>query len=196
MHTRLAGIWRGGEAEGHPHVRAPRGHGRNPLYSLRRAPTLARRRPPKLAGMDAGPAGNDRGQWSGVRTARLAKRGDAARLAVMPVVLATAALCMSPSVHDGDTIRCGRERVRIANIDAPELADSPKCQDRRQSYAWCDFAAGEASRVALIRLLSRGRVMIERLGSDPYGRTLATVSVNGVDAGDYLIARGLAKPWR
>ncbi|EHJ57918.1 hypothetical protein NSU_pLA1024 (plasmid) [Novosphingobium pentaromativorans US6-1] len=54
----------------------------------------------------------------------------------MPILLAAAALCMSPSVHDGDTIRCGRERVRIANIDAPELPNSPKCQDRRRSYAW------------------------------------------------------------
>jgi hypothetical protein len=34
----------------------------NPLYSLGRASTLARRRPPKLAGMDAGPSGDDRGQ--------------------------------------------------------------------------------------------------------------------------------------
>ncbi len=114
----------------------------------------------------------------------------------MPIVLAAAARCMSPSVHDGDTIRCGRERVRIANLDAPELPDSPKCQDRRRSYAWCDFAAGEASRVALTRLLSRGRVTITRLGTDPYGWTLATVSVNGVDAGDYLVAQGLARPWR
>ena len=37
---------------------------------------------------------------------------------------------------------------------------------------------------------------ITRLGTDPYGRTLATVSVNGVDAGDYLVAQGLARPWR
>lgn len=59
-----------------------------------------------------------------------------------------------------------------------------------------DFAAGEASRLALTRLLSRGQVMITRLGTDPYGRTLATVTVNGVDAGDYLVARGLARPWR
>ena len=114
----------------------------------------------------------------------------------MSLVLAAAALCLSPSVHDGDTIRCGRERVRIANIDAPELPDSPKCQDRRRSYAWCDFAAGEASRVALVRFVSRGRVLITRHGTDPYGRTLATISVNGVDAGDYLITQGLAKPWR
>jgi hypothetical protein len=61
-------------------------------------------------------------------------------------------LCVSVTVHDGDTIRCGRERVRIANIDAPELPGSPKCQDRRRSYAWCDYRAGEASRVALVRL--------------------------------------------
>ena len=114
----------------------------------------------------------------------------------MPVVLAAAALCVSVTVHDGDTIRCGRERVRIANIDAPELPDSPKCQDRRRSYAWCDFTAGEASRAALVRFVSRGRVMITRLGTDAYGRTLATISVNGVDAGDYLITQGLAKPWR
>ena len=112
-----------------------------------------------------------------------------------PLILA-AAVCSVVSVHDGDTIRCGRERVRIANIDAPELPDSPKCHDRRVSYAWCDYRAGEASRAALARLLSRVRVMIERLGTDRYGRTLATVSVNGVDAGDYLISQGLARPWR
>lgn len=114
----------------------------------------------------------------------------------MPVLLAAAALCLSPSVPDGDTIRCGRERVRIANIDAPELPDSPKCHDRRSAYAWCDYRAGAASRDALAALLARGRVMIVRLGTDPYGRTLATVSVNGVDAGDYLVSRSLARPWR
>ncbi|WP_231735430.1 thermonuclease family protein [Novosphingobium sp. CCH12-A3] len=37
---------------------------------------------------------------------------------------------------------------------------------------------------------------ITRLGTAPYGRTLASVSVNGVDAGDYLVAQGLVRPWR
>ena len=114
----------------------------------------------------------------------------------MPVTLIALALCAAPSVHDGDTIRCGSERVRIANIDAPELPDSPKCHDRRVSYAWCDYRAGYAARDALAALLSRGRVSIERIGTDPYGRTLAMVNVNGVDADEYLIARGLARPWR
>jgi|GEM_PF-5924485 len=33
---------------GHPHVRALRGHGGNPLYSLGRASPLSHRRPPSL----------------------------------------------------------------------------------------------------------------------------------------------------
>ena len=111
-------------------------------------------------------------------------------------ILAAAALaCPSISVHDGDSIRCGAERIRIANIDAPEMPDSPKCKDARRSYAWCDFQLAQQSRDALRALLDRGEVRIVRLGVDPYGRTLATVTVNGIDAGEYLISRGLARRW-
>jgi len=52
---------RQGRGRGTPSPRPARAWG-DPLYSLGRASTLARRRPPKLAGMDAGPAGYDRGQ--------------------------------------------------------------------------------------------------------------------------------------
>lgn len=114
----------------------------------------------------------------------------------MSAVLVAAFICASPIVYDGDTIRCGSERVRIANIDAPELPDSPKCHDRRVSYAWCDYNAGYASRDALAALLQQGPVKVERVGVDRYERTLARVSVNGQDAGSYLIRLGLAKVWR
>ena len=114
----------------------------------------------------------------------------------MMFLYAAAALCQSPSIHDGDTIRCGQERVRIANIDAPELQGSPRCDKRRGTDDWCDYAAGEAARAALARLFARGPVLIERLGTDRYGRTLAAVTVNGTDAGAYLIGRGLARAWR
>lgn len=111
--------------------------------------------------------------------------------------LATAAAaCLSPTVHDGDSVRCGSERIRIANIDAPEMPDSPKCRDKRRANAWCDYRLAAQSRDALADFLRRGPVKIVRLGKDPYGRTLARVSVNGVDVGDYLVLRGLAKPWR
>lgn len=118
-------------------------------------------------------------------------------MSALLALLAPAALaCASVTVHDGDSIRCGSERIRIANIDAPELPDSPKCKDARKSYAWCDFKLGYQARDALSAMLSRGTVRIVRSGTDPYGRTLATVTVNGIDAGNYLVSLGFARPWR
>jgi len=86
--------------------------------------------------------------------------------------------------------------MRISNIDAPELPDSPKCQDYRRLYAWCDYAAGYRSRDALSSFLAFGVPEVQRIGVDRYGQTLAPVTVNGQDAGDYLVARGLGCPWR
>lgn len=111
------------------------------------------------------------------------------------VALAGAALCASPSVHDGDTIRCGAERIRIANIDAPELPDSPKCRDRRRAGSWCDYELGYKSRDALQAFLTGGSARIQRMGPDKYGRTLARVTVNGKDVGAYLVGLGLAHWW-
>lgn len=118
----------------------------------------------------------------------------------MPVLLALATvastICPGLSVHDGDTVRCGQERIRIANIDAPELPGSPRCGARRGRTAWCDFETGFRARDALRVFLAGGPASIERQGRDVYGRTLATVSVNGMDAGRYLIRHGLARAWR
>lgn len=113
----------------------------------------------------------------------------------MPILSIALALCAPVSVHDGDTIRCGTERVRLLAIDAPEMRGSPKCIDPKRN-GWCDFALAVKSRDALRLLLSRGPVQIERRGIDRYGRTLAAVMVNGVDAGAHLVQLGLAKPWR
>lgn len=114
----------------------------------------------------------------------------------MGAILAAAVLCVSPVVHDGDSLRCGTERIRIANIDAPEMAGSPRCAAPRKPRAWCDDAAGIASREALAALLRKGTVRIVRQGKDGYGRTLARVFVGDQDAGEWLISRGLARRWR
>ena len=82
-------------------------------------------------------------------------------------------------VHDGDTFTlCSREKIRIANIDAPELPDSPKCNPVRPG-AWCDYQTGYASRDALAALMASGHVVVLRQGQDRYGRTLARVIVDG-----------------
>lgn len=117
---------------------------------------------------------------------------------MLTIILSAAAATSCPglTVHDGDSIRCGTERVRIADIDAPELPNSPKCRDYRSRYAWCDYEKGYQARYALRAFLASGRVMVMRQGFDRYGRTLALVSVNGTDAGEYLIGLGLAVRWR
>lgn len=121
----------------------------------------------------------------------------------IPLLIAAAGLCID-HVHDGDTFTlCSHERVRIANIDAPEVEGSERCAPRERQRlggsrnpAWCDYALGDASTRALEALMAGGGVALQRMGYDRYGRILATVSVNGRDAGAYLIARGLARPWR
>ena len=116
-------------------------------------------------------------------------------MGLIPIAAASAALCLAPSVHDGDSIRCGAERVRIANIDAPEVAGSPKCGARRGYTAWCDYALGKRAGDALRARMAGHRVTIVRTGTDGYGRTLALVQVNGQDVGEWLIAQGLARRW-
>lgn len=118
----------------------------------------------------------------------------------MPATILALALCASPAVHDGDTIRCGVERVRIMNIDAPELPGSSRCDPRHlrggANPSWCDYDKGFASRDALITFIARGQVMLERHGTDRYGRTLAKITVNGRDAGAYLVSQGRARWWQ
>ena len=110
-----------------------------------------------------------------------------------PLILA-AAVCIA-NVHDGDSIRlCDGERIRIANIDAPEMPGSPKCERGRNG--WCDYRLAVQSRDALQGFLSAGPVVIARQGRDAYGRTLARVTVNGRDAGQHLVRLGVARPWR
>lgn len=126
----------------------------------------------------------------------------------MSLMLLLALSAASPAcvarVTDGDTIRlCSGERVRLMGIDAPERAGSERCSARSVARlrhspnpSWCDYEKGEQSKAALTRVIGTGTVRIERHGHDVYGRTLARVTVNGRDAGEWLIGKGLARPWR
>lgn len=70
---------------------------------------------------------------------------------------------------DGDTLRCGRERVRLIGIDAPELPGH--CRHGRSCVPGDPIASTASLRYAL-----KGRLRIKRFGKDHYGRTLALVS--------------------
>ena len=75
---------------------------------------------------------------------------------------------------DGDTIRCGNERIRLLGIDAPELPGH--CREGRRCAPGDPYAATTSLRKAIA-----GKVHIERLGTDRYGRTIAAVSNNDGD---------------
>ena len=91
------------------------------------------------------------------------------------------------TVVDGDTLRCGPERVRLIGIDAPELPGH--CRAGRSCVAGDPFAATEALR----QLIGTGEVKIERIGVDRYGRTLANVYRSERNVACDLISHGYAQ---
>lgn len=88
-------------------------------------------------------------------------------------------------VTDGDTIRCGDERVRLLGIDAPELPGH--CRRGRRCAPGDPVASREALRGDLV-----GTVRIVRVGEDRYGRTLAMVASDVGDLSCRQLARGAA----
>lgn len=102
--------------------------------------------------------------------------------------LTAAAIAVCPAsgsrhhcVHDGDTVWWQGEKIRIADIDAPELTG--KCPRERQLAI--------AARDRLVVLLNARPVTIQRSGRDRYGRTLARIN----NVGEQLIREGLATRW-
>lgn len=91
-------------------------------------------------------------------------------------------------VIDGDTLKIRGERIRISNLDAPELPPGAEC------WAEAGLAIAAADRLQEFVNIARS-IEIERRGRDQYGRTLARVSLNGHDVGEALIKLGLASGW-
>lgn len=90
-------------------------------------------------------------------------------------------------VVDGDTIRLDGETVRIAGLDAPELAG--RCEAER--------IAARAARDALTSWLSEGGFTMtpQPGGNDRFGRPLRILSRNGTPAAEALVSRGVARPY-
>jgi endonuclease YncB( thermonuclease family) len=103
------------------------------------------------------------------------------------------ALCIGASerncVIDGDTIRYGGTKIRLEDIDAPEVF-SPRCAS--------EAARGRRATRRLLELINAGPFELVRTGDhehDRYGRTLRTIERGGRSLGDTLVAEGLARRW-
>ena len=88
---------------------------------------------------------------------------------------------------DGDSLRAGNEQIRLASIDAPELAQT--CRDGEAR----EWACGRAAKERLAALAAGNDVSCRPQGRDRYGRTLAICSAGAVaDLGEALVREGYA----
>ncbi|WP_426031270.1 thermonuclease family protein [Caulobacter sp. DWP3-1-3b2] len=103
------------------------------------------------------------------------------------VLLAAAVIaCTTPKVHDGDTLRCGADRIRLFGVDAPEI---------RRGQTPAEPLAYEAR--DLLASLTRGRVGCRVVDHDRYGRHVARCwSDASPDINAALIRSGLATQYR
>lgn len=94
--------------------------------------------------------------------------------------------CLNPRVTDGDTLRCGDRRVRLAGIDAPEMPGH--CRTGRTCVDGDPFA----SRAALGHLIAAGPVRCDDKGTDRYGRTIGSCSNGAANLSCALVRSGHA----
>ena len=92
-------------------------------------------------------------------------------------------------VVDGYTIHYRGLKIRLADIDTPEVSE-PKCAS--------EAALGRQATQRLVQLMNDGPFeLVHRTGRDEdrYGRKLRVVERRGRSVGDTLIAEGLARRW-
>jgi endonuclease YncB( thermonuclease family) len=92
-------------------------------------------------------------------------------------------------VVDGDTIWLNGVKIRIADIDTPEIS-RPKCLHEK--------ALGDKATNRLVELINEGPFQTVRVGGqdeDRYGRKLRNLVRDGHSLGDQLVNEGLARSW-
>lgn len=94
----------------------------------------------------------------------------------------------SDCVIDGDTFYSQGEKIRIADIDTPEISP-PRCDQERE--------LGHRAKHRLAALLGAGPFELAPISRDvdQYGRKLRIVLRDGKSIGDVLVAEGLARTW-
>ena len=86
-------------------------------------------------------------------------------------------------VVDGDTLWYQGTKIRLLDIDAPEVEGL--CLNERQ--------LAQSAKLELTRLLNTGLIRITYDGQDRYGRHLATLLVREGEVGPAMLAAGLAE---
>lgn len=89
-------------------------------------------------------------------------------------------------VIDGDTIKQGRNRIRLYAIDAPELKQ--KCEDNNGK----EWNCGKVARMTLYQIILGKKVICKIRGMDFYNRKIGICYADGMDINEYMIKEGMA----
>jgi endonuclease YncB( thermonuclease family) len=95
----------------------------------------------------------------------------------------------SHCVVDGDTLWSDGVKVRVADIDTPEISD-PKCAS--------EAALAAKATARLLQLVNAGPFEMrawQGRDEDKYGRKLRILTRGGRSLGDTLVSEGLARTW-
>nr|CAD6612920.1 nuclease [Rhizobium sp. Khangiran2] len=109
------------------------------------------------------------------------------------VTIKTYSLCSGSvrthCVVDGDTLWHNGTKIRVADIDTPEVGD-PKCSS--------EAALGAKATQRMLQLVNAGPFEMKAWDGrdeDKYGRKLRFLVRDGRSLGDILVSEGLARRW-
>lgn len=92
-------------------------------------------------------------------------------------------------VVDGDTIWLGGQKIRIADIDTPDVSE-PKCSS--------ELELGNRATDRMLELINEGPFELKAWpgrDADRYGRKLRVLIRDGRSLGDILVSESLARTW-
>lgn len=92
-------------------------------------------------------------------------------------------------IVDGDTFWSGGVKIRVADIDTPEVSE-PRCAAEK--------ALGDRATARFMELVNAGPFEMQAWpgrDEDKYGRKLRVLVRDGRSLGDMLVSEGLARTW-
>lgn len=92
-------------------------------------------------------------------------------------------------VVDGDTLWLRGDKIRVADIDTPEISE-PKCAS--------ELRRGNKATDRFVTLINQGPFELHAWpgrDTDRYGRKLRVLVRDGRSLGDILVSEGLARTW-
>ena len=103
--------------------------------------------------------------------------------------LPTIVFAQNLRVVDGDTIHIGKIKYRFHGIDAPEMSQTCKQNNK-------NIKCGVLSKVKLVEKINNQKVNCKKITTDRYKRIVAECFVNNESLSSFLVKNGYAFAYR